>query len=70
MSINVVSPNVVVDWLRFMFRIREVPGPSLGPETGYPNRGYRGILQTLQANCGWYLNLGHYRFLPNSLQFH
>jgi hypothetical protein len=29
------TPHVVVQWLTFLLRIREVPGSNLGPETGY-----------------------------------
>jgi hypothetical protein len=29
--------NVVIEWLAFLLRIREVPGSNLGPETGYPD---------------------------------
>jgi hypothetical protein len=28
----------VIEWLTLLFRIREVPGSILGPETGYPDR--------------------------------
>jgi hypothetical protein len=28
--------NVVVDWLKLLLHIPEVPGSKLGPETGYP----------------------------------
>jgi hypothetical protein len=31
-------PNVVVEWLTLLLRIREVPGSNLGPDTGYPDR--------------------------------
>jgi hypothetical protein len=31
------TPNVMVEWLTLLFRIREVPGSNLGPETGYPD---------------------------------
>jgi hypothetical protein len=27
------APNIVVGWLTLLFRIREVPGLNLGPET-------------------------------------
>jgi hypothetical protein len=30
-------PNVVVEWLAFLLRIREIPGSNLGPETGCPD---------------------------------
>jgi hypothetical protein len=29
------TPNVVVEWLTLLLRIRETPGSNLGPETGY-----------------------------------
>jgi hypothetical protein len=29
-----ILPNVVVEWLILLLRIREVPGSNLGPETG------------------------------------
>jgi hypothetical protein len=31
------APNVVVEWLIFLLRIREFPGSNLGSETGYPD---------------------------------
>jgi hypothetical protein len=33
-----ITPNVMVEWLTFLLRIREVLGSNLGPETGYPER--------------------------------
>jgi hypothetical protein len=30
-----VGPNVVVEWLTLLLRIREAPGSNLGPEIGY-----------------------------------
>jgi hypothetical protein len=30
-----VLPNVVVEWLTLLLRIREVLGSNLGPENGY-----------------------------------
>jgi hypothetical protein len=43
--------NVVVEWLTLLFRIREVPGWNLGPETDYPE-AFRRFPQSLQANAG------------------
>jgi hypothetical protein len=43
--------NVVVEWLTLLFRIREVPGWNLSPETGYPE-AFRRFAQSLQANAG------------------
>jgi hypothetical protein len=31
------APNVVVEWLSLLLRIREVPISNFGPETGYPD---------------------------------
>jgi hypothetical protein len=31
-----VTPNVVIEWLAFLFRIRKVCGSILAPQTGYP----------------------------------
>jgi hypothetical protein len=30
-------PNVAVQWLTLLLRMREVSGSNLGPETGYPD---------------------------------
>jgi hypothetical protein len=35
--ISAERPNIVVEWLTFLFRIWEVPGSNLGLESGYPN---------------------------------
>jgi hypothetical protein len=45
-----VVPNAVVKWLTFLLCIEEVPASTLGPETGYPDRIFRGFPQFLQAN--------------------
>jgi hypothetical protein len=37
------EPNVVVEWLTLLLRIRKVPASNLGPETGYPDWGFRGF---------------------------
>jgi hypothetical protein len=31
-----LQPNDVVEWLKLLLRIREVPGSNLGTQTGYP----------------------------------
>jgi hypothetical protein len=36
-TITVLSPIVVVEWLKLPFRIREVLGTNLGAEAGYPD---------------------------------
>jgi predicted Zn-dependent protease len=38
-SLNNISPNVVVELLTLLLRIREFPSSNLGPETGYPDWG-------------------------------
>jgi hypothetical protein len=60
-------PNVVVEWVTPLLRIRNIPGSNLGPETGY-----------LDCGISWFLSvppgkhrectskLGYDRFLPNS----
>jgi hypothetical protein len=35
-TIPINQPNAVVESLTLLFRIREVLGSKLGPETGYP----------------------------------
>jgi hypothetical protein len=44
--------NVLVEWLTPFLRIREVPGSNIGPAIGYPDLGFRGFRQSLQANAG------------------
>jgi hypothetical protein len=36
-TLDLIGPNVVVEWLVLLLCIREVPGSNLGPETGYPD---------------------------------
>jgi hypothetical protein len=45
-------PNVAVQWLTLLHRIREISGSNLGLETGYPDWGLRGYPQSFQANAG------------------
>jgi hypothetical protein len=33
---NKLPPNVEVEWLTLLLRIREVRGSNLGPDSGYP----------------------------------
>jgi hypothetical protein len=35
-AVDTERPNVVVEWLTLLLRIREVQGSNLGPETVYP----------------------------------
>jgi hypothetical protein len=37
LSMYFISTNVVAEWLTLLFRIRKVPGSTLGLETGYPD---------------------------------
>jgi hypothetical protein len=49
--INSHRPNVVVDWVTFHFRVREVPGSNLGLSTGYPYWGFRNFPHWFQGNA-------------------
>jgi hypothetical protein len=51
-TVNNVRPNVLVEWLAFLLRIREVSSLNLGPQTGYPDCVFCGFPQFLQANSG------------------
>jgi hypothetical protein len=42
--------NVVVVWLTFLLRIREVPDSNFGPEAGYP-KIFRGFPQSVLENA-------------------
>jgi hypothetical protein len=48
--LSLKRPNVMVKWLTLLLRIWEVPGSSLGPETGYPDESFCGFPQSLQVN--------------------
>jgi hypothetical protein len=63
-------PNVVVEWLTFMLRIREVPGSSLGDWdwlSWLKNMWYSWVRPGKYHDSA--LKLGHYHFLPLHLQF-
>jgi hypothetical protein len=61
------TPNVVVKWLALPFRIREVPGSNLCPETGYPDWDFSWFSSVPPGEChDSILKLG--RFLPNPFQ--
>jgi hypothetical protein len=47
---HISQPKVVVGWLTLLFRVWEIPGLKLGPETAYNVFG--GFPQSLQANAG------------------
>jgi hypothetical protein len=40
MSVVINGPNVVDEWLARLLCIWETSGLNLGPETGYPERGF------------------------------
>jgi hypothetical protein len=44
----VCKSDAVTGWLKILFRIQEVPGSNLSPETGYPEV-FRDFSQSLQA---------------------
>jgi hypothetical protein len=48
-SFTQILPNVVVKWLKHMFRIREVPGSYPAQETGYRDWDFSVFPQSLQA---------------------
>jgi hypothetical protein len=60
--------NVVVEWLTRLLRIREVPGSNLGPDTGYTDRFFVVFVSPSRQVLGWYLKLGHDRFLPHNFK--
>jgi hypothetical protein len=43
--------------------IRQVPSLNIDPETAYAVRVFRGFLQSSKQVAGYYLKLGHDRFL-------
>jgi hypothetical protein len=61
------APNVVVEWLTHLLRIREVPGSNFGPETGYPDWGFSRFFSISPENST--LKLVHDCFLPRHFQF-
>jgi hypothetical protein len=50
-SINIITERcgLVVILLPY---IRDVKGSNLGPDTGYPDLGFRGFPRSFQANIG------------------
>jgi hypothetical protein len=54
------SPNVVLERLALLLRIREVPGLNFGPETGYPD-----------WDSSWFSSVppDNDRFLPQTFEF-
>jgi hypothetical protein len=60
--------KVVVEWLTFFLRIRDVSVSNLGPKTCYSDWGFS---RFSSVPPGWKsaLKLGHNRFLPHPLQF-
>jgi hypothetical protein len=40
----------MVEWLRFLLHIWEVPGSNFRPDAGYPDSGFHGFPQSVQAN--------------------
>jgi hypothetical protein len=43
--------NVTTEWLAFLLRIREVQGPNLSPETGYPDWRFSWFSSVHPAKC-------------------
>jgi hypothetical protein len=61
--------NVVLEWLTLLLRIREIPGPNLGTETGYTD-WFLWFFSDPPGKCqDITLKLFHDLFLANSLSF-
>ena len=45
------------NWVPLLHHAWNVLGSKLGPETGFPHLGFRGVLQYLQANVIWYFKV-------------
>jgi hypothetical protein len=63
------KPNVVVEYLTLLLRIREVLASNLGPESGYWLKFFVVFISPCRQILELYLQLGHGRFLPNLFQF-
>jgi hypothetical protein len=63
-------PNVAIEWLVFLLRIREVPDSNLGPKTGYSDRRFTwfssGPSKQMPGLC---LKLLYDRLFPCPFQF-
>jgi hypothetical protein len=66
--LNCKLPNVVVEWLTLLLRIREVPALNLGSETDY-NHWCLLWFPSVPPGHASTIQFGHERFLPNPLQF-
>jgi hypothetical protein len=67
MPLRAILPNVVVEWLTLILRIREGPGSILGPATGYPNSRFSWFSSVPPGELlDSTLKLGLDRFLPTS----
>jgi hypothetical protein len=62
------DPNVAAEMLALLLRIPVVPGTNLGPETGYPDRFFVYFLSPSKLMLGYYLKVGHDRFLLHPFQ--
>jgi hypothetical protein len=51
MTSMIMTPNVMVEWLKFLLYIRKIPGSNLGLETGYRTEIFRCFPLSLQANA-------------------
>lgn len=54
-----VLPNVMAEWLALLLHVWEVLGSNLSRETVF-----RDFVSSCRKMLGWYLKLGHTRFLP------
>jgi hypothetical protein len=60
----IVSPGIVVKWIKLLLHIQEVLGSNLGPETSYLDRFF--VVSSVPPGECWDnpLKLGHYHFHP------
>jgi hypothetical protein len=49
--------------------VLDVPGSNLSLEIGYPDRGFHGFSQFLEANVWTVLQIRHNHFLPYPFKF-
>jgi hypothetical protein len=65
---NCVGPNIVVEWLTFQLRFREVPGSNFSPKTSYADPFFMAFLIYPGEFRDSILNLGHDRVFSNAVQ--
>jgi hypothetical protein len=66
--VNIILPNVVVEWLTLLLCIREVPGSYLDPETRNTELLWFPLTSPGECQDSTFY-FGHDCFLPNPLKF-